>query len=76
MSVNSVLIEPDRLVYMGEESKPRDNETLKESIKEMGQVSPVYVRPMDNGKYGYLDGKRRVDVCKELNKEVLCELDQ
>ena len=69
-----VLIDPERLVYLGPAKESGYNPELKRSLEEMGQVEPIYVRQLANGNYGYLDGKQRVNICRELKKEVICEL--
>ena len=43
-----------------------ENEELKQSIRERGNVEPLIVRPLINGKYEIISGHRRTQICKEL----------
>lgn len=49
--------------------KVQDNEEmaeLTESIKELGVLTPLVVRPLENGEYGVISGHRRLFACKKL----------
>lgn len=49
--------------------KVQDNEEmteLTESIKELGVLTPLIVRPLENGEYEVISGHRRLFACKKL----------
>ena len=49
--------------------KVQDNEEmteLTESIKELGVLTPLVVRPLENGEYEVISGHRRLFACKKL----------
>jgi len=50
-----------------------DIDKLCESIKELGLLYPLMVRPIDKGKYEVLDGRTRLSILRDLNyKNVKC----
>lgn len=52
-----------------------DVSSLMESIKEVGLLNPLVVRPLENGKYGVICGSRRLYVLRALGwKEVRCKV--
>jgi len=64
MSEQEVLVlPPEQLVIDGD--WPVDT-GLRASIEEMGQITPISVADLGNGKYKVLDGRGRVIVCKAL----------
>lgn len=48
-----------------------EKEKLMESIREHGTIEPLIVRPLSDGRYEVVSGHRRLEACKELNKEKL-----
>ncbi len=48
-----------------------EKEKLMESIREQGTIEPLIVRPLSDGRYEVVSGHRRLEACKELNKEKL-----
>ena len=53
--------------------KVQDNEEmteLTESIKELGVLTPLVVRPLENGEYEVISGHRRLFACKKLGIHV------
>lgn len=43
-----------------------DLDSLKASIKANGQRVPILVRPLEEGRYSLIYGRRRLEACKEL----------
>jgi len=55
------------------EAREEDKGKLCESIKELGLLYPLIVRPIDKDNYEVLDGRTRLDVLRDLNyKNVKC----
>jgi ParB family chromosome partitioning protein len=46
-------------------------EEMKESIEKFGILTPIIVRPIENGKYEIISGHNRVECSKELEKKTI-----
>ena len=54
--------------FPGHPFKVQDNEEmaeLAESIKELGVLTPLVVRPLENGQYEVISGHRRLFACRK-----------
>ena len=64
--------------FEGHSFKVLDNEEmgmLAESIKEQGILSPLIVRPLENGEYEVVSGYRRLHVAKSgVSRSGVCEI--
>ena len=57
-----------------DENQPRKNfsniEELSASIKEKGQLTPIHVFKLENGKYKIIDGERRWKAIEKINASI------
>jgi uncharacterized ParB-like nuclease family protein len=73
MVVNINMVQPNdynpKVDYKEDEENAKEFEKIKESIKIAGQIQPVIVRELDDGKYEIINGYHRWSAMKELGSE-------
>lgn len=62
------IIELDKIVSGKNIRNERDEELndLAKSIEENGLINPIFVKPLNNGKFEVIAGHRRFEACKRL----------
>lgn len=62
------IIELEKIVSGKNIRNERDEEIndLAKSIEENGLINPIFVKPLDNGKFEVIAGHRRFEACKRL----------